>query len=182
MFESWQPHTRRIFSSLAYTALVGIVAGLGYLTFRGLNEQRLGPERGRDTNDTESIPLVEYDSFSSRRERTTDSERLSVSLKLRLTAPGELNCYVFVLARNDHVTPKLWGVWPKQGPDGAVTSGGHFQPANPGAGFGVSLKPSWTRVTATVDHPLGQAAYDMVTVYVVSDKGQIVLARPFALS
>ena len=36
MLHSLTPGGRRVLSSVAYTALVGLVAGLGYLTFRAV--------------------------------------------------------------------------------------------------------------------------------------------------
>jgi hypothetical protein len=104
-----------------------------------------------------------------------------VSLRLRLNAAGNMDCYVFVLARNDQTTPKLWAVSPTQGPDGAITGGGHFSGNNPRAGQPVTLASGWTRITASLDHPPGQPPFDTVMVYVVSPKGEILLARPFAL-
>jgi hypothetical protein len=92
-----------------------------------------------------------------------------------------MGCYVFVLARNDHASPKVWAVWPTQGPGGAITGGGHFNSSNPAAGQAVTLDSGWTRIYAALDQPQGQAAFDTVMVYVVSPKGEVLLARPFAL-
>jgi hypothetical protein len=189
MFESLPPRWRAVVNSLGYSALVALVIGLGYFTFRTINEHRAGdqaagtPAAGANGEGGEpsSLPLVELDNFSARREKSSDSERLQVSLRLRLNASGNLGCYVFVLARNDHTTPKLWAVWPAQGTGGAITGGGHFSGTNPAGGEAVTLASGWTRISATLDHPLGKPPFDTVMVYVVSPKGEILLARPFAL-
>lgn len=182
MFRTPSPRWRPVVNSLAYTGLVALVAGLGYLTFRAVNEHRHQTEsNGEAAAEPSSVALVDFDSFSTRREKSSDAERLSVSLRLRLTAPGTLDSYVYILARNDRVSPRLWAVWPPQGPDGAVTQGGHFRGTTPTTGEPVKLTPSWTRITASVDHPPGQPPFDTVMVYVVSPKGDILLARPFAL-
>jgi len=156
--------------------------GLGYLTFRGVSARRHANESGSETAaEPATMPLVEFDSFSTRREKSSDAERLNVSVKLRLTAPGSVDAYVYVVARNDHVSPKLWGVWPAQDGGGAVTAGGHFRVSNPATGQAVTLSTRWTRINATIDHPLGKPPFDEVMVYVVSPKGDILLARPFAI-
>ena len=176
------PRSRRFISSLAYSALVAVVTGLGYLTFRAVSERRLGGDsRGELATDQASVALVDFESFSTRREKTTDAERLNVSLRLRLTVPGSIDSYVYVLARNDHVSPKLWAAWPPQGPAGALTAGGHFRGNVPQTGEPVKLTSSWTRINASIDHPPGQPPFDMVMVYVVNTKGDVLLARPFAL-
>jgi hypothetical protein len=189
MFESLPPRWRAIVNSLAYSALVALVIGLGYFTFCAVNERRHGgeaagrPPAGTSSEAAEpsSLPLVEVDSFSTRREKSSDGERLQVALRLRLNASGSMDCYVFVLARNDHASPKLWAVWPTQGPGGAITGGGHFNGSNPAAGQAVTLESGWTRINATLDQPLGKPLFDTVMVYVVSPKGAILLAHPFAL-
>jgi len=193
MFESLSPRWRAVVNSLAYSALVALVTGLGYLTFRAANEHRHGGGAARSGADSSSsgsggeqtepssLPLVEFDNFSARRDKSSDSERLRVSLRLRLNASGNMSCYVFVLARNDHTSPKLWAVWPTQGPGGAITGGGHVSGSNPAGGQPVTLASRWTGITATLDHPLGKPPFDTVMVYVVSPKGEILLARPFAL-
>ncbi len=188
MFESLPPRWRPLVNSLAYSTLVALVIGLGYFTFLAISEHRHGTEAaGRSaTGTTESsepspLPLVEFDNFSTRREKSSDGERLQVSLKLRLNAPAVMNCYVFVVAHNDHTSPKLWAVWPTQGPGGAITGAGHFNSSNPAAGQLVTLASSWTRINATLDQPPGKPPFDTVMVYVVSPKGEILLARPFAV-
>lgn len=182
MFASLSPRWRRLISSVAYGALVALVTGLGYLTFRAVSERRHRADvSGETTAEQGMTPLLDVANFSARQERSSDGERLAISLRLRLTAPGSVDCYVYVLARNDHVSPKLWAVWPSQGPGGAVTAGGHFRSTSPTTGEAVKLSPSWTRLSATLDHPSGQPPFDTVMVYVVSPQGDILLARPFAL-
>ncbi len=188
MFESLPPRWRAVVNSLAYGALVTLVTGLGYLTFRAINEHRHASDAAGNPavssgegSEPTSLPLVELDSFSTRREKSSDSERLQVALRLRLNAASSMSCYVFVLARNDHAVPKLWAVWPTQGPGGAITGGGHLSGSNPAGGQAVVLASGWTRINATLDHPLGKPPFDTVMVYVVSPKGEVLLARPFAL-
>lgn len=181
MFQSLSPRWRRLINSLALSALVVLVVGLGYLTFRAVSERRHRADSGEATGQQPAVPLIDVNGFSRRLDKSSDAERLTVSLRLRLTAPGSIDCYVFVLARNDHVAPKLWGVWPTQGPSGAVTAGGHFRGSSPATGEAMSLTPSWTRITATIDHPPGQPPFDTAMVYVVSPKGEILLTRPFTL-
>lgn len=181
MLQSLSPRWRRLISSLAYTALVALVAGSGYLTLNAIRERRQGTDKGNAASEPATAPLIELANFAARREKSTDSERLSVTLRLRVTATGTVDCFVYVLARNDHVAPKLWAVWPTQGPGGAVTAGGHFGPNDPTTGQAVTLTTSWVRISATLDHPLGQAPFDTVMVYVVGPNGEILLSRPFAL-
>src|SRR5437870_743081 len=89
MLDALSPRWRRLLGSLAYSALVAVVAGLGYLTFRATTERHDTAAKSAATaGDSETIPLVEFDAFSSRFERSSDSERISVSFRLRLTAPG----------------------------------------------------------------------------------------------
>ena len=181
MVESLSPRRRRLLSSLAYSALVALVAGLGYLTLNAISERRHGAEKSDTAAAAGTVPLIDLANFAARREKSSDAERLNVSLRLRLTASSTVDCYVYVLARNDHVSPKLWAVWPTQGPGGAVTAGGHLGGSDPTTGQAVTLTPSWTRISATIDHPPGQPPFDTVMVYVVSPKGEILLSRPFAL-
>jgi hypothetical protein len=189
MVASLPPRWRALVNSVAYSALVALVIGLGYFTFRGINERRHGgdtvgtpaPGTNTDTGEPASLPLVEIDNVSTRRERNSEGERLQVSLRLRLNASGTMECYVFVVARNDHASPKLWAVWPTQGAGGAITGGGHFNGSNPTAGQDVKLASSWLRINATLDQPQGKPPFDTVMVYVVSPKGEILLVRPFAL-
>ncbi|MBI3784584.1 MAG: hypothetical protein HY270_14415 [Deltaproteobacteria bacterium] len=182
MLETLSPWWRRILSSAGYTALVALVAALGYLTFRATNERRSSPQGAADTvNENETLPLVQFDSFSSRFERSSDGERINVSLRLRSTAPGSLECQVYVVARNDVDSPKVWGVWPSQGPEGAVTAGGHFR-GNTNSGERVTLTSSWVRISAPIVHPLGLPPFETAVVYVVGPKGDVLLARPFSLN
>jgi hypothetical protein len=182
MFPSLSPRWRRLINSIAFSALVVLVMVLGYLTFRAVSERRHGAAGETEaTTEEETTPLFDIANFAARRERSTDTERLTVSLRVRLTKPGSIDAYVYVLARNDHVTPRVWAVWPTQGPGGVVTSGGHLRTQNPASGEAVQLSSSWTRITATLDHPPGRPPFDTVYIYFVDPNGEILLARPFAL-
>jgi hypothetical protein len=181
MFQSLAPRWRRLLNSLVSSALVVLVVGLGYLTFRVVSERRHRAESGEPAGAQAAAPLIDVNAFWRRVDKSSDAERLTVSVRLRLSAPGSLDCYVFVVARNDHVSPRLWGVWPTQGPGGALTAGGHLGGGSPASGAAVRLTNSWTRVTATIDHPLGRPPFETAMVYVVTSKGEILLARPFAL-
>lgn len=174
---------RQFFSSLAYSALIAVVAGLGYLTFVAINHPTQGAQGGEglgESSQAGSIPLVESDGFSPRIEKSSDMERLNVSVQLRINAPGSMDAWLFVVARNDEVSPKLWAAWP-QGAHAAITTGGHFRGSSPGAGYPTTLTSSWTRVHASIDHPPGAVPFDTAMIYVVNAKGQIVLARPYPL-
>lgn len=178
MLDRLSVRRRALVSSAAYTMLVALVTALGYLTFRAVSERRQPSDAPADT---ETVPLVEFDNFSSRLERSSDSERISISLRLRLTAPSQIETQVYIVARNDRVAPKLWGVWPTQGPEGAITSGGHFRDGNAKTGEPIPLTSSWMRITGAIAHPLGAPPYETVTVYVIGPNGDVLLARPFAL-
>ena len=191
MLASSPSRKRTVVSSLASSVLVVLVVGLGYLTFRTVTEHRQGGDGGTGGGGAaapagaegvpEALPLVEFDSFSARHEKSSDSERLHVGLRLRVNAPSAMNCFVFVLARNDHTSPKLWAAWPPQGPGGAITAGGHLSSSNPAGGQPITLTTGWTRIAATLDHPIGKPPFESVMIYVVSPRGEILLARPFAL-
>lgn len=180
MFESLSPRWRRLLGSVAYALLVGVVLVLGFVTYRVVEEHRRAKE-GEAAGEAGAAPFIEIGNFAARRERSTDVERLTVALRLRLTAAGTVDCFVYIMARNDHVSPKVWAVWPTQGPDGAVSAGGYLRGNNPSTGQAVRLTTGWTRLAATLDHPFGQPPFDTVMVYVVSPKGDILLSRPFAL-
>src|SRR5262245_17904382 len=140
MWQSLSPRWRRFMSSAAYSVLVGVVAGLGYLTFQAISERRHDNPSGPEPSaEAEGVSLVDFDSFTARQTRSADTDQLTVSLKLRLNAPGNLGCYVYFIARNDQVSPKVWVVWPAQGADGAVTAGGHFRGGSPTTGQSLQL-------------------------------------------
>jgi hypothetical protein len=122
---------------------------------------------------------IELDRFSARRERSAGGDRLSVSLRLRTSVSVSLPCYVFVVARNDQASPKLWAIWPPQPPGPAITAGGHFHGATPNAGYAMTLSDRWERLTATVPHPSSGSGFDTVVIYVVAGDGRILLERPF---
>jgi len=179
MFRSLSPRWRRLVSSLAYSALVGLVVVLGYLTFEAVSRRRQGGDQVAEQQ--APAPLFEIANFWARQEKSAEAERLTVSMRLRLTAPGTVDGYVYVVARNDHVSPRLWAVWPSQGTGGTVTAGGHLRTEDPSTGHEVTLTEGWTRISATLDHPPGRPPFDTVYIYVVSPKGEILLSRPFAL-
>ncbi len=179
MFRSLAPRWRRLLNSVAYTVLVALAAGLGYLTYEATTH-RHGQQPGSEPPESVTLPLIDISSFSARREQSSDAERLNVALRLRLTAHAEVDCFVYVVARNTHVSPRLWAVWPTEAA-GAVTAGGHFRGGTPPTGEPMQLTSSWTRLNATLQHPLGQPPFDTVTVYVVGAKGEVLLERPFAL-
>jgi len=175
------PRWRRISSSLAYSALVAVVAALGYLTF-----QAIGANRGAREADTESAevpapPLIDLDSFAIRQERTSETERLNVSFRVRLTSIGGVDCNVYIVARNDRSTPRLWAVWPPQDEGGAITGGGHLRAGAPPMGAPFTLTSDWTRINGSFDHPPGSPPFETVIIYVVGSKGEILLARPFTI-
>ena len=179
MWKSLPARWRHLISSLAYTALVAVAAGLGYLTFRATTH-RDGSQPGSEPQESVTVPLIEVNAFSARKEKSSDAERLNVSLRLRLTTGTPVDCYVYILARNEHVSPKLWVVWPTPAVR-AVTAGGHFRGGIPPTGEAVQLTSSWTRISATLEHPLGQPPFDTVTLYVLNARGEVLLERPFAL-
>ena len=179
MFQSLAPRWRRLISSLAYIGLVAVAACLGYLTFRA-TEQPNEPQPTSEAVEAVTLPLIDVSAFSARNERSSEVERLNVSLRLRLTAHATVDCYVYILARNAHVVPKLWAVWPAQAST-AVTAGGHFRGGTPPTGEPVQLTSSWTRISATLPHPPGQPPFETVTVYVLNARGEVLLERPFAL-
>jgi len=121
---------------------------------------------------------VLFDRFAARRERSDEGERLSVTLLLRTSATVSLPCFVFLVARNEQTSPRLWAAWPPQAQGPAVSAGGHFHGATPASGFPVTLSEEWERVTATIPRP-DDGEYDTVIVYVVDPAGRILLARPF---
>ncbi len=123
--------------------------------------------------------MLEFDRFSARRERSTEGERLSVSLRLRIALGDTLDCYVFVVARNDQVSARAWSIWPPQLPGLAITASGHFHGAVPAMGHHLKLTRQWERVTATIPHPNDSEDFDTVVVYVLRPDGRILLARPF---
>lgn len=123
---------------------------------------------------------VLFDRFAARRERSDEGDRLSVSLRLRTSASVSLPCFVFMVARNELATPRVWAAWPPQALGPAVSAGGHFHGARPDAGYAITLTDTWERVTATIPQPPA-APFDTVVVYIVDPVGRILLARPFRL-
>ncbi len=125
--------------------------------------------------------VIEVDRFSARLEKSDDKERLIVSFRLRSSLPEALGCYVFVVARADRATPKLWAIWPTQNPGLAISAGGNFHAAHPSSGHLLQLGDSWSRIDATLPRTVGQPPFDFAVVYVVAPDGNILLAHPFPL-
>ncbi len=171
---------RRAANSAAFTTSLVVVLVLGYLALTRVLEQRK-PIAVTASAETDAAPAVEFDRFSARQERSEGGERLSVSLRVRATSPEPMRGYVFLVARNDHVTPHLWAIWPPQAKGLAITAGGHFHAGNPSSGEVLSLSDRWERINAVLPHEPGQPPFDTVTVYVVSPQGQVLLSRPFGI-
>lgn len=155
--------------------LIGSVAVPSLLSaWRGHRVEPAVP--GRETRQ-----LVFFDRFASRRELGDRGNDLTVSLRLRTSGEVDLPCFVFVVARNDRTSPRLWAIWPAQLPGPAITASGHFHGAMPTAGAPLTLSDAWTRLRATIPAPSAEATFDHVVVYVVDPSGRIMLARPFRL-
>jgi hypothetical protein len=158
----------------ALVALTALVA----LASREFDLMRRDPPAPQPAAGKHAATRIEFDRFSARHERNDTESRLSVSLRLRNTGVEPETCYVFVVARNDRVTPKLWAIWPPQEPGASITAGGHFHGATPATGHAVVLADDWLRVTATMAETK-TSAFDTVVVYVVGEDGRILLTRPF---
>ncbi len=130
---------------------------------------------------SETGPTIELDRFSTRRERSADGNRLSVYMRLRTNADQGLPCFLFMVARNDHSTPKVWGIWPPQPPGPSVTASGHFHGATPTSGHPMTLSTSWQRITATFPDPVEGGPFDLIVVYIVGEGGGVLLSRPFRI-
>jgi hypothetical protein len=170
---------RRAANSAAFSTSLIVVLVLAYLALSRVMEQP--PQGSAASAESESVPAIELDRFTARRERSEEGERLSVSLRLRTTMAEPIDGFFFVVARNDHVTPHVWTIWPAKAKGLAITAGGHFHGATPGAGEPLSLTGRWERLNAVLPHPPGVPAYDTVVIYVVSAQGRILLSRPFRL-
>lgn len=177
MFTVTSRKTRRLLSSLAYTALVAVVAGLGYLTFEVISRKQAA---GPSTDDSGPGATIDVDAFTTRVVQTSEGERLNVALRLRLLRPGTLECHVYLVARNDRVTPKLWAVWPPESAGTNVTGGGHFSGGAAPTGERISLGTGWFRISGSMVHPTGRPPFETVVLYVVARNGQVLLARPFS--
>lgn len=122
---------------------------------------------------------IEFGRVWARRDGNADGDWLTVVMRLRTTMSVSLPCYLFVLARNDQATPKLWGIWPPQTPGSAVSAGGHFNSSSPTNGQAVTLTDQWERIEATIPQPRGALPFESIEIYVVDPDGRILLARPF---
>jgi hypothetical protein len=181
MFDSLPRRWRRVLNSLAYTGLVALVAALGHLTFQAAGQHRSASDQASQAGEVTSPALIALDGFVTRQARSSDAESLNVSLRLRLTSEGSLPCHVYLVARNDHATPRLWAVWPPQDGGGMFTGGGYLRAGGAPEGDPIDLTPRWVRINATVDRQPGAPPFETVIVYVVAEDGRILLARPFRL-
>ncbi|MEO8605547.1 MAG: hypothetical protein ABI629_23465 [bacterium] len=152
-----------------------LAVGVALLLRRSLPD--VAEEKARTARHQRDAVL--FDRFSARRERSDDGDRLSVSLRLRTSASVSLPCFVFVVARNDSVTPKVWAIWPPQPPGPAITASGHFHGSTPITGQSMRLTDAWERLSATIPTPANGVPFETVLVYVVDSTGRILLARPF---
>lgn len=162
-------------AALLLVALVAAVAGL-LAARRTLLDDRPAPA----ADPRLQRDAVLFDRFAARRERSDEGDRLSLSVRLRTSASVSLPCFVFMIARNDLATPRVWAAWPPESLGPAVSAGGHFHGARPDVGHAVTLTDTWERITATIPQP-ASAPFDTVVVYVVDPAGRILLARPFRL-
>jgi hypothetical protein len=160
---------------------LGALAVVALASFAAQRMDLVGALRTALSAGREQPAIIKFSRFSAHRERTEEGERLSISLRLRTELDQDLSCYAFVVARNDHVTPRIWSIWPSQAPGASITTGGHFHGAEPKAGHHVELTDRWQRITATVPHPEGGDRFDTVVVYVLSADGKVLLARPFSV-
>lgn len=160
------------------------LGGFSAIALALLGAQHLGvfdALRAAVSNRPDQPAIVKFSRFSAHREKSEEGERLSISLRLRTDLDHDVSCYAFVVARNDHVAPRVWSIWPPQEPGAAITAGGHFHGAEPSAGYHVELTNRWQRITATVPHPAGGDRFDTVVVYVMRSDGKVLLARPFSV-
>lgn len=160
-------------AALLLIALVAAAAGLLMARSLLLDEPPSPATDARAQRDA-----VLFDRFAARRERSDEGDRLTISVRLRTSASVSLPCYVFLVARHDQVTPRVWAAWPPQAQGPAVSAGGHFHGATPESGYAVTLTDTWERVTATIPQP-PTTPFDTVVIYVVDPAGRILLARPF---
>jgi|SRR5579862_4283867 len=122
---------------------------------------------------------IEFDHFSARHEHGADGDRLVIGLRIRTTQSVSLPCYMFIVARNDQATPKLWAIWPPQPPGPSITASGHFHGATPTTGYALTLSERGERVAATIPQASDAPPFDTVVVYVIDPDGRTLLSRPF---
>lgn len=169
---------KRLVNSLAYTALVAVVAGLGYLTLKILESPRVedsGPP-------PESAGLIELEGFQARPERSGSGWILRVSLRLRAATAHPLDCQVFLVAKGEPESGKLFQVWPTIGPGTPFSAAGHLTSGNVSSGAPLTLTQSWQRIVATIPLPTAGASFHTVTVYVFGPRGEVLLSRPFSVA
>jgi hypothetical protein len=167
---------RRAANPAAFSFSLAAVLALAYLALTRASEPS-----GSNGPVEVAGALIEFDRFSARRERSGEADQLSVSFRLRAASTEPLRGFAFVVARNDHVAPHAWAIWPPQARGLAISSGGHFHGATPTAGESFTLTDSWERLTAVLPHNPSHPPFDTVVVYFVSPQGQVLLSRPFGL-
>jgi hypothetical protein len=167
--------SRRRLRQLA-VLLTALVVLLGVIVIR---QQRSERERAEAPQSESS--LIEFDRLSARLEKSSDTERLVVGIRLRANVVSPIDCFVFVVARSGRGGPQVAVVWPTEQAGRAISAGGHFHAADPASGYPVALGTSWEKITAVLPHKVGEAPFDSVVVYVVSAQGDTLLARPYPL-
>lgn len=169
---------KRLSSSLAYAALVGVVAALGYLTLQIL---------GSSSRDEQAPPspdpaaLIEFDSFSARLESSAGERRLRVSIRLRAVTATPLDCHVFFVAKGERTNGQQFGVWPTVEPGGPFSPAGYFRGGTVSGGAAVRLAHGWQRVSGEIPLPGTGGKFHTVTVFVFGPRGEVLLSRPFHL-
>jgi hypothetical protein len=165
-----------LWESIGYTALVAVVAALGYFTLRLFHRQE-------PLMDLPSPPgtLIELQNFQVRRLATTGGAQLQISIQIRTTAARPLPVQLLFVAKPAQGHGKEFGVWPTLDPSGVVTAGGHFRGGLSSPAAQLTLTRNWARVNGTIPEPGGGPRYRTVVVYVVGEHGDTLLSRPFLI-
>ncbi len=169
---------KRLFSSLAYSALVGVVAALGYFTLQILES---APREEQAPPAADPAALVEFEGFSARYESINEQRRLRVSIRLRAATTKPLDCQVYFVAKGERTNGQQFAVWPTLGPGGPFSSGGHFRGGPISHGAPVHLTQAWQRVSGDMPLPSPGSTFNTVTLYVFGPRGEVFLSRPFNL-
>ncbi|GBD27336.1 hypothetical protein HRbin30_02683 [bacterium HR30] len=177
-FAEAQRRNKRLLSSLAYAALVGIVAALGYLTLQILESS---PHDEEVSPPPDPAALIEFDGFSARFESSNEQRRLRLSVRLRAAAARPLDCQVFFVAKGGRTNGQQFGVWPTFGPGGPFSSAGYFRGGAVSQGAALRLTQTWQRITGEIPLPSTGETFYTVTLYVFGPRGEVLLSRPFDL-